>query len=515
MALSPWALTALGLAVFLQRARAGLWFLPFADESMALLGGRVLNAGGVLYRDFIDDHGPLLFLLTSAYGRWVGWANPNSARLIPVGMMVLAAAALAASPALSGRASRLWATGLFLGLIASTWLFQGLYLINYYTLGGALSVVQWALFAFPVVLRREVRPASAFWAGLAGACSAFCCYCFMPSVILFASAGVCRALGDRRFWRPVAWFVGTGFAAYGLLLGWISVFGDLRGYFAFHIAFSQTAYRPFILFGWGTFLHSLRPSLAPDHRIQTLALVAWAVGGAWVVSAAARTDSRRAGVAAGVLALAGVMMLNARGSNTFHDGPFLMAAFAGLSLACVDMLDRWAAAHRPRGRLGVTLVLVGVLVLTEGVVRGAVATPNVVDWNAMVEQPRYDIGRRAETPIAVRIREIVRPDERFLALVYQPDLYFAADRLPISGFYTYLPWDAAYARAPWFGRPRDLCVALEAEPPPLIAFDGWRVWNAFDLGDYAPCVPKILAERYRRLKDLPDLYVRRDRYQAL
>ncbi len=74
----------------------------------------------------------------------------------------------------------------------------------------------------------------------------------------------------------------------------------------------------------------------------------------------------------------------------------------------------------------------------------------------------------------------------------------------------YLPWDADYAKAPWFDRDRDLCIDMTKSPPKLVYFDDWIVWGRWHMADYAPCFIQILHDKYQRQKDFPDLYLRRD-----
>lgn len=78
-------------------------------------------------------------------------------------------------------------------------------------------------------------------------------------------------------------------------------------------------------------------------------------------------------------------------------------------------------------------------------------------------------------------------------------------------YHEYLPWEADYARHPWFGYERDLCVDLPANLPPVIYFDDYRVWGRWSAADYMPCVLKILARDYQRDPVEKSVYIRRDR----
>jgi hypothetical protein len=80
--------------------------------------------------------------------------------------------------------------------------------------------------------------------------------------------------------------------------------------------------------------------------------------------------------------------------------------------------------------------------------------------------------------------------------VFLPRWYLLTERLPSSGAYYYLPWQAAYNRAPVLGYRLDPCADLERAPPKLIVWDRWPVWDRYDVADYAPCLVEIMQRDY-------------------
>ena len=109
------------------------------------------------------------------------------------------------------------------------------------------------------------------------------------------------------------------------------------------------------------------------------------------------------------------------------------------------------------------------------------------------------------------IQKYSTPQERILVIPYNPDVYIYAGRLSMKKYHEYLPWEADYARHPWFGYERDLCVDLPNDRPPVIYFDDYRVWGRWSAADYMPCVLKILARDYQRDPVEKSVYIRRDR----
>jgi len=503
----PIMLAVLAAYFFAVRVWHGMRFVGFVDESEHLLGGKMLNEGAILYRTFVTQHGPATFMLTQAYGAMFGWRHANGARVISAALAIGAASCVATTPALPDRIARLWAAALFLGLTASVWILQGLYLVNYHAIGGFLLVAALALFVVPAWFGAPVSRARA---GLAGACCTLViatAYSFGPAIVLLgASALWATAL------RPASatgrtFIAGAALAAF-YVLAWLLVFGDLLGYLAFHFAENQFVFVHFMPFTFANFLRSLVPSWQPWALVQSFAVLCCAVSFCLLLLIDLVPPRKRlAGPI--LLGLAGVLALDARGSLYFQNGSFLVSSIGVLSMALPAAMIRFMPAPGPVGITAGTLLMGLGLAGTELAGRHAVSSPVTATRAEIVAMPRVSIGMLT-APEFVRIRELVRPDEHILAVPYAPGLYMAADRKPMDRYFYYLPWDAAYAKAPWFGRTHDLCVDLPKAPPRLIYLDRYVIWDRYDIRDYATCLFAFLKAHYRRQADFPDLFVRAD-----
>jgi hypothetical protein len=308
-----------------------------------------------------------------------------------------------------------------------------------------------------------------------------------------------------------------------VLVGWLAIWGDIPGYLAFHIAVGQTAYTKLMSFTFSNYARSLIPSLRPDYLVQDLAVLFTVLG--VLISATlafSRTGHRIGTIASVLLVYAGVLLFNARGLVIFQDGTFLMAA---IGLVAVALPASAATKRRPLGQpalIVLTCLCGAAIAATELTCRQALATPTPLTRAQMVALPRFHIAQRIDDPYFDKIRALTKPDERILVLVYRPDMYWAADRLPMDGFYAYLPENAIYAKAPWFGMKRDICVTLPQSPPPVIIFDNWAVWDLYRPRDYMPCIFDILARMYHPVPgfsldtlNYPRMFVRADRDRGL
>ena len=506
-------LLALACVWFAARAVHGIHFYTFIDESGHLVGARAIAAGDRLYHDFIDAHGPLAFMVAQGYGAVFGWTEPLDARWASVAFALLAAGAVGTSPALTGATARLWATALFLGLVAAPWIVQSLYLVDYHGYGGTLTAVVLAWLVLPAWLG---APIARWQAAVCGVCLSLICaaaYALAPSALLFAAAA---ALAQRH--RPrngsvmVALLAGC-LAGAAAVLTWLLIYGDLVGYLVFHIVTQQVNYARYIGFGWRALWQSVIPSAEPGRLVQTEAAMTCLAG---VLLLAVRAAGWRgwAGLRqAASLAcwLLGILMLNFRGSVLFQDGSFLVASAALLAVALPRFVFRnWqpGALLSWGGSFGIGLLLTAI----ELADRHAITSPFELTRAQIETQPLSSLAVN-NGPLQQRIRQALRPGDRLLVLVYEPSVFLTTGVLPMRQFHEYLPWEADYARAPWFGRKRDLCATLAHEHPPAIVYQPWTVWGLYPPESFMPCVPPLLASDYVA-DPVPTLFVRRDRVPA-
>lgn len=504
--LLPAALScAAALAILVRRWRDGLTRISFADEATHVLGGRMLAHGAILYRDFVDTHGPLVFALTWCWGALFGWQHNNSTRWLPLLFGVLAILSVALSAAPRGRLARCCGLLLACGLLSDLWLRQGLYLVSFYPLGGALASIGLSGIVFGACVGRWPGAWHAACAGIAVFLLGALAYSFLPTILLFAAALGWAGLRQPGGSRALAGFLLGALAGTAAIAVFMLRFADLHGYLAYHFAENQFVYSRFIGFSAGGFGRSLLPSLAPAERAQTLGVlcaalspVLFAIGG---------------GGARGpfVLMLLGVLALNARGAANFQDGSFLWAAATLLALSGAHAVG----GMRRRQELAAPCCVAWVL-LSLWFLRAAPMLPFNLPAEVVASMPRWPIGDRSDAAFFARIRRWAGPEEAILALPYQPQLYLLADRLPTRGFYAWFPWDQEDSRdPPWFKRRRDLCLALQDTPPVVIVVDQAPFWG-HPLAGTVPCLQMILHDRYQEDAAVADihgrLFVRRDRF---
>ena len=162
-----------------------------------------------------------------------------------------------------------------------------------------------------------------------------------------------------------------------------------------------------------------------------------------------------------------------------------------------------------RAALALLAVCAGLLALVYG---RATSTPDNVPLREMARL-RTTV-KPSDDRVFRLVRDLLRPDERFLAVVYAPAIYIKADRLPISGQFYYLPVQAKYAARPVAGYSIDLCRDVKERRPKVVFYLDRLGDGRHGFADYAPCVHGVLEADYVPLPWAPDYLVRRDIAEA-
>ncbi len=84
-----------------------------------------------------------------------------------------------------------------------------------------------------------------------------------------------------------------------------------------------------------------------------------------------------------------------------------------------------------------------------------------------------------------------------------------AKRLPASGQFFYLPWQADIEKEPVLGIRLDACADISKAMPKVLKLDQWRVFGLYSWDRYGQCIQQLADTHYVKIKDKP-FYVRKD-----
>jgi hypothetical protein len=510
---APCALLLAALILFARRAKHGMRYPLFGDESMHFVGAQVLNHGGILYRDFVEVHGPLAYALPQLYGAVFGWAEPLHARIIPLLLALAAGGAITCSAALRGAGERITALAIFLGLISSVWLVQSLCLYDYQMPAGALLLICAAVFTVPSWLDCPIGRPARFAAGFCAALAPFIAFSYGPAALLFLASGAAAAWSHGRA-RTLRMVLAGAVLAVVLMLAWMVRYADFRGFLAFSIIHAIVDFGPYLHLHPASVLTILWQPRRPDNVAQAIGEIAsLAALLAFAISLAVTMRSWRT-IPPLALGVAGLIMTNPRASAGFQNGGFMIAAFglAALALAALPRHLRPAAgpATRVAWIAGMAVCIAGV----EAAARQASTSPHGYFRKQLKHVPPASLAQ-SDAPWAEKVRLAADPGEPMLVVPFEPNRYLLAGRPPMNRYVYYLPWDADYTRHPWLGIQHDLCADVQRNPPPVIYDNGWTVWAEYDPAKYMACLTPILAKYYRPMPGEPHFYVRADRAARL
>ncbi len=510
------ALTAVGaltaIAVFVVLAADSLGYWHWGDEDEKLVAGWMIAEGYRLYDTLFAHHGALNYALAHLAYLATGSVQLAPYRILQWGTVVLAGAALAASPLLSSWRQRVIAFSGFIVLVSLLGPLWYGHTLLYHSLGGVAISIALSLLLLPMMFAVKPSPVQASLGGAALSAAGFAAYPFaLPAVLLPAAAlAMVRARGmPWRGWRPTLLQATAGFGGFTLLmLLWLARYGDILGYAVYHFWLNQAVYANFIDYDPAVVVTQLEKlfqsplgwALQAVVLFSLLLLVeVWAVANQDGDGDLPRRHRRRLWLAAAwALFVLGLLFLNPRGEVVYKNAALWIVGLGLLSLLIV-----WTP-RRPSNTTAVAILRGLVLIV-------AIAAPTyligVKGWSdvdaryvtrAHAEEKRTGYAQRIEL-----IQALVPANEPMLAMVFAPRWYLLAERLPSSGAYYYLPWQAAYNRSPLLGYRIDPCADLAAAPPKVIAWDRWRVWDRYDVADYAPCLVEIMRQDYLAITRTP------------
>ena len=448
----------------------------WGDESETIVAARMMAAGMSLYSEIFNHHGPLTFLpayLLELFGSF----GVSAHRVAIFALQWIALASLFFSPMVADRSIR----ALHAALAACVMV---IYLpemygetYTYQPIAGLLLVVVLAQYTLPAIACPErLGPARILAGNALLACLPFFAVTYAPLAGLLFLASLRRPY----IARAVA-FAAIGVAANVLFL---LATGSIPGYLAFHIYLNSTIL-PLYNGGHGP-AQLLPPVLAaltqtPRGIFALLVVIASAVALAW--RGPDRFSWRPLMVAVALLTL-----LIRPG---FHQVPFYYGALA-LPLAFLPLAARLPLPPAPLA-LAVLLACVARLSLFSA-----------------GDRDRMVAGRiPATTEFAQLARAVTRPGERIIAYTFLNHEYMAADRLPASGHFFYLPWQEKYNENPKFGIRIDACAQIRAARPKVITLDKGTVWGMYPWASYAQCVQAFVDSDYYQVHGKP-FYVRKD-----
>lgn len=506
------------LVLFLSTAISGLRILEHGDESEKFVAAQMIHNGSKLYKDVFAHHGPLPYILAHFYTVFVSSSNFNYARIIPILLALIASVSLYFSPVLTSKTAKLLTLTTFLGVLTPAWLLFGIHFLYYHSLIGLLCVIVLAQLVIPAFTAGAVTRTGCFCAGLFLTLMCFSSYAVGPACILFtvlSLSSICIHSGRFRAVKmPIVFLFLGALIGSTFVLVWLVAFGDVKGYLIYHFYFNQEIYSSFIgihnisvLGICANMFFSMLKQLTNFSPTYATIMMKGAVLAMLSLFFHIKTKTNYSiifFVPIALVFLMAIFMLSPVGINSFRGAPVIIAAITIISISVGLMEKRFDFALKGSLPILICLSVIGIMFFIS--LRTYSSPHNIKLSNIRGFKNNYL--NIKDTPILKTIRAITPKNGTTLSLIFNVTHYITSGILPASGYYYYLPWQAAYKKKSITGYNIDICADIKKYKPTTISFDNWKVWDTYSISEYAPCVVKILENEYVYLDKY--IYIRFD-----
>ncbi len=231
-----------GLVVFLLQVNLGLKLFDFGDETEKFVAAQMINHGQHLYRDIFAHHGPVPYIIAHLYTVLVSTNDFTHIRIFQGLLALVSCAALVFSPVLKTTIIRAWVAGAYLFLLSSVWIVQGMHMVLYQQIGGLLFTVSLAQLFIPLFFGVTPHTYGLFASGVVVVASCFTAYSYGPSSVLLvvATLFLLFATVEKKEWMSILIPFVRGLLVGGaIILFWMFVFADLKGFLVYHFYFNS------------------------------------------------------------------------------------------------------------------------------------------------------------------------------------------------------------------------------------------------------------------------------------
>lgn len=457
-------------------------YIEWGDESETIVAAKMISNGMVLYLDIFNHHGPLTFLPGLVVEK-INNYGIQAHRIPIIALQWLALLAIYLSPILNTYFFRNIFTGIFASIMVLYLpeIYGHMYM--YQVMAGLFLVVILAQYTLPSVIASiKVSALNVAVGNILIGSLPFLAVTYIPAAALIFIASINKVTLRASF----MWLF-VGVAANLLFLSYI---GSLRGYWAYHFYLNGKILPHYFRYGEQNSLQLLHSSIVntTNHPLGFI-LLSLALSSVAVLASreASRIPWRSILVAFGIFSLA------IRGGLVWgmHALAFLYATMALILLYV-------SGKEQPRWQAGIFYIILLLVCL----LKLSLLLPG--DRNIIPKQKIQD-----STEFSQLAQQITRQDERIIAYSFNNFEYIAANRLPASGHYFYLPWQEKYNENMQFGIGISACNDIKKSKPKIMMIDKWMVWGRYPWESYAGCVQQVIDDSYKQIPDRP-YYVRRD-----
>jgi hypothetical protein len=495
------------LMIFIDANITGLTLFEFVDETEKFVAAQMINDGSKLYKDIFAHHGPLPYLFVHLYTNLVSNTDFTYVRSINFILAFISGIAIFLSPIFKKITEKLWAMIFFFTMLSAVWLVQGLNFVLYHPLSGLLISVPLMHLGLPALFDKKITKLGAFFSGFFIVSMCFLSYSLGITTILLLAAALLAMVKRKPLTKAIIFYFLSGSAISLLIvLLWLLIFGDPIGYLAYHFYFNLKIYSKFVNFNLLRIFDNFQLSfkrITLVHLVSIIQFAAW-MGLSSILLLNQKQNNRFFKFASLFFIASAILFLNPYGTQVLKNAGFVIGNILLFSSIVTIFIS---TMFKDKTQFWMIAVIILLAVFMKFV------SDNAVSALHHLPKSHFDLYHVQIKPSSedayTFTREITNKDEKILSLVLNPIEYIKADRLPASGHYYYLPWQAAYSEAPFLGFQMDICDDLNTTRPKVIWFNDWQVWDSFSLGSYEPCITDFIDQYYTE-SSYPYYFIRND-----
>jgi hypothetical protein len=464
-----WSILA-ALAVFIFRSQIGLLsYLEWGDESETIVTAKMIAAGGLLYSDIFNHHGPLTFLSGLIIEKLHN--SGVSAHRIPIIILQwIALASIYLSPLLKYHISKSIYAGLSGAIMVLYFPSMNGHTYIYQAIVGLILIIILAQYTLPAIATPEkIRSTQIVIGNLLIGSLPFFSITYLPISGLLFIASI-----RKPFSRIAIYAMGMSILASFIFLASI---GSIVGYLAFHLYLNANIL-PLYNEGQTPVQLVVRAFSSATHDLSSAIIF---LSNSLAIASIAIHERKfpwRAifiGVGLGSLLIRGI---------EFHGLPYF---YASLAFPLTFLINQPTPIFQSTFiSLGVSVIFIAKLFLSVGLVQ-----------------------RPDKTEFSNLVQAVTSKEDKIIAYSFANFEYLAADRLPASGNFFYLPWQEKYNENPKYGIKIDSCEDIKKYKPKIMLIDKWLVWGKHSWDSYAGCVQSIIDNDYSQVGYKP-YYFRND-----
>ena len=467
-------------------------FRAWEDESDSIVIVKMIASGKYLYSEIFSIHG-FFHLLPGILLEKINHFGIHAHRIFILIIQLLALSSIYFSPLLKNRyVSKIYV------FFAATFILLCLpkfysYTYTYQTVAAFLLLIILAQYVLPSISCPErLKTKQIFIGNFLIACLPFIAISYLPIALLF-SVGAYR----KRYFKTITISLLTGLV---LNILFLILIGSYIGFYVFHIYMNISIMPLYSSQEWPTtFIQVITNTLIFSTKnlsgfITSFIILIFSINYFFKEKLFLWTSLLGWRVA---IVYVGILSLLMRGAD-FHGLPY----YTSLITVPLLLLKNKTYQGFILDRKKITLILSIVLIIF---IKLSIVIPS-----DLIKFKSQSLQKDSEFSKLVHL--VTNKNDKIVAYSFRNLEYINSERLPVSGYFTYLPMQDKYNENPKFGIKIDGCKDIEIYKPKIMLVDKLNMWGRFPWESYGTCVQRILDKDYIKVRDR-DYYLRKDIYR--